>query len=148
MWGVYIVTGRKVAARGASLDNLCVAVTIGWAIQSLFLAVPAVRHVIWPKAGATWAAGPGPWGPLKLVGVLLVVSVTASFLPYVIEQVLMRRTSAGGFSVMLSIDPAMAVAVGLVLGEVPSVGELAGVLLVIVAVIVTFSGDKAPTPGQ
>lgn len=146
MWGVYIVTGRKVAADGNSLDNLCVAVTIGWLVQSLFLGVPAVAHVIHPKAGATWALEPG--GPLKLLGLLFVISLMASFIPYVVEQITLRRTTSGAFSVMQSINPAMAVAVGLAFGEIPNTGEIIGVALVICAVIVTFSSDAAPAKGK
>ncbi|PLS27679.1 EamA family transporter [Bifidobacterium parmae] len=146
MWGVYIVVGRRIAAGGNSLDNLCVAVTIGWAVQSLFLGVPAVTHLVHPKATATWAAAPG--GPLKLFALLFLVSFLASFVPYVIEQVTLRRVTPAAFSVMQSINPAVAIAVGLVLGEVPGPGEMVGVALVILAVVVTFSGDKAPAPGR
>lgn len=146
MWGVYIVTGRRVAAGGNSLDNLCIAVTIGWIVQSVFLGVPAVKHVIWPKSDATWALEPG--GSLKLLALLFVISLMASFIPYVVEQITLRRTTSGAFSVMQSINPAVAVAVGLVFGEIPGVGELVGVALVIFAVIVTFSGDAAPAKGK
>ena len=142
MWGVYIVTGRRVASGGNSLDNLCIAVTIGWLVQSLFLAVPAVSHVIHPKSTATWALEPG--GSLKLLALLFVISLMASFIPYVIEQITLRRTTSGAFSVMQSINPAMAVAVGLAFGEIPNIGEIIGVALVICAVIITFSGDAAP----
>ncbi|KFI92639.1 threonine/homoserine efflux transporter [Bifidobacterium saguini DSM 23967] len=146
MWGVYIVTGRRVAAGGNSLDNLCIAVTIGWIVQSLFLGVPAVEHVIWPKSDATWALEPG--GSLKLLALLFVISLMASFIPYVVEQITLRRTTSGAFSVMQSINPAVAVAVGLAFGEIPGIGELVGVGLVIFAVIVTFSGDAAPAQGK
>lgn len=146
MWGVYIVTGRRVAAGGNSLDNLCIAVTIGWIVQSVFLGVPAVKHVIWPKSDATWALEPG--GSLKLLALLFVISLMASFIPYVVEQITLRRTTSGAFSVMQSINPAVAVAVGLVFGEIPGIGELVGVALVIFAVIVTFSGDAAPAKGK
>lgn len=146
MWGMYIITGRRVAAGSNSLDNLCIAVTIGWLVQSLFLGVPAVAHVVHPKADATWALEPG--GSLKLLALLFVISLMASFIPYVVEQITLRRTTSGAFSVMQSINPAMAVAVGLAFGEIPSVGEIIGVALVICAVIVTFSGDAAPADGQ
>ncbi|NEG55025.1 EamA family transporter [Bifidobacterium platyrrhinorum] len=142
MWGVYIVTGRHIASGGDPLDNLCVAVTIGWIVQSLFLGAPAVAHLLHPKAGATWAAAPG--GPARLFALLFLISFLASFVPYVIEQVTMRRVTPAAFSVMQSINPAVAIAVGLFLGEVPGAGELVGVVLVIIAVIVTFSGDDDP----
>ena len=143
---IAILIGRRVAAGGNSLDNLCIAVTIGWLVQSLFLGVPAVAHVVHPKADATWALEPG--GSLKLLALLFVISLMASFIPYVVEQITLRRTTSGAFSVMQSINPAMAVAVGLAFGEIPSVGEIVGVALVICAVIVTFSGDAAPADVQ
>lgn len=137
--GVYIVTGRRVASGSNSLDNLCIAVAVGWLVQSLFLGVPAVSHVIHPKSDATWALAPG--GPWKLLALLFVISLMASFIPYAVEQITLRRTTSGAFSVMQSINAAMAVAVGLAFGEIPDTGEVIGVALVICAVIVTFSGD-------
>ena len=104
------------------------------------------KKLLHPKADATWALEPG--GSLKLLALLFVISLMASFIPYVVEQITLRRTTSGAFSVMQSINPAMAVAVGLAFGEIPSVGEIVGVALVICAVIVTFSGDAAPADVQ
>lgn len=146
--GVYIVTGRRVASGGNSLDNLCIAVAVGWLVQSLFLGVPAVSHVIHPKSDATWALAPG--GPWKLLALLFVISLMASFIPYAVEQITLCRTTSGAFSVMQSINAAMAVAVavGLAFGEIPDTGEVIGVALVICAVIVTFSGDVSLVKGK
>lgn len=146
--GVYIVTGRRVASGGNSLDNLCIAVAVGWLVQSLFLGMPAVSHVIHPKSDATWALAPG--GPWKLLALLFVISLMASFIPYAVEQITLRRTTSGAFSVMQSINAAMAVAVavGLAFGEIPDTGEVIGVALVICAVIVTFSGDASLAKGK
>lgn len=142
MWGVYIVLGRKVAAGGTPLDWLSLSMLIGWAVQSVFLAVPAVRETVHPKPSATWAAQPG--GGLMLVGLLLIVAICASFLPYIIDQFIMRRTTSGAFSVMQSVNPAMASLIGLVFGEIPTVWDIVGIVLVISAVIITFSGDSNP----
>ncbi|MDF7663431.1 EamA family transporter [Bifidobacterium sp. ESL0763] len=139
MWGLYIVSGRQVAQRANPLDSLSLGLGIAWLLQSLFLAVPAVRGVASPKPGATWARG--PFGSWKLLAVLFVVAFFASFLPYLIDQFIMRRASSARFSVIQSVNPVMAVLVGLLIGEVPTWGELAGVAMVIAAVIVTFSGD-------
>lgn len=146
--GVYIVTGRRVASGGNSLDNLCIAVAVGWLVQSLFLGVPAVSHVIHPKSDATWALASG--GPWKLLALLFVISLMASFIPYAVEQITLRRTTSGAFSVMQSINAAMAVAVavGLAFGEIPDTGEVISVALVICAVIVTFSGDVSLVKGK
>ncbi|WP_423734836.1 EamA family transporter [Bifidobacterium primatium] len=142
MWGIYIVMGRKVAHAGSPLNRLSVAMCIGFAAQSLFLAVPAVRGLFLPPVSATWLVDEGSWGIVHLLLLMLVVSVLSSFFPYVIDQVVMRKTTSGTFSVMQSMYPAVAVGVGLMFGEVPGVGELIGVGCVMLAVIVTFSGDE------
>ena len=146
--GVVLLAGISLAnpsGNGTFLYGL-IAILIGGLVQSLFLGVPAVAHVVHTKADATWALEPG--GSLKLLALLFVISLMASFIPYVVEQITLRRTTSGAFSVMQSINPAMAVAVGLAFGEIPSVGEIVGVALVICAVIVTFSGDAAPADVQ
>jgi inner membrane transporter RhtA len=142
MWGVYIVTGRKVSFTGHSIDYLTIAVGIGFVLQSLVLGVPAVKAVVWPRSGATWSLGVS--GASKLVLLLLCVSLMGSFLPYVLDQLIMPRLTSGAFSVMQSINPAAAVAVGLAFGEIPSIPELIGIVMVIIAVLVTFSGDRYP----
>ncbi|WEV75709.1 EamA family transporter [Bifidobacterium sp. ESL0800] len=144
MWGCYIVFGRMVARRANPLDSLSVSMLIGWLVQSVFLAVPALKGVAQPKPSATWARG--QFGALKLLGVMLVVSVFASFLPYIIDQIIMRRVSSARYSVIQAINPVMALLVGLIIGEIPTWGDLAGVALVIVAVVITFSGHRSPDP--
>ncbi|WEV70130.1 EamA family transporter [Bifidobacterium sp. ESL0775] len=144
MWGCYIIFGRMVAQRSNPLDSLTVSMFIGWLVQSVFLAVPAVKGVISPKPGATWARG--EFGALKLLGVMLVVAIFASFVPYIIDQVIMRRVSSARYSVIQAINPVMALLVGLIIGEIPTLGDLAGVALVIIAVVITFSGHRAPDP--
>lgn len=142
MWGIYIIAGRKVSFTGHSIDYLSVAVCIGFAVQSLFLAVPSVKAVMYPKPGATWSVGTA--GGVKLVLLLVCVSLLGSFFPYVMDQMIMPRLSSGSFSVIQSINPAAAVAVGLAFGEIPNVAELIGIVMVIAAVLVTFSGDRNP----
>ncbi|OXN01603.1 EamA family transporter [Bifidobacterium vansinderenii] len=142
MWGVYIIMGRQVANAGSPLNRLSVAMCIGFAIQSVFLAVPAVRGLFVPPQTATWLVTEGGWGILHLLLLMFVVSVFSSFFPYVIDQVVMRKTTPGAFSVMQSMYPAVAVAVGLLFSEFPTVWEIVGVGCVMLAVVVTFSGTS------
>ncbi|WEV52658.1 EamA family transporter [Bifidobacterium sp. ESL0704] len=144
MWGCYIVFGRMVAQRANPLDSLSVSMLIGWLVQSVVLAVPAIKGVVAPKPSATWARG--AFGACKLLGVMLVVAVFASFLPYIIDQMIMRRVSSARYSVIQAINPVMALLVGLIIGEIPTLGDLAGVALVIIAVVITFSGHHTPDP--
>lgn len=142
MWGCYIVLGGKIASKGHPVDTLCAGTTLGWILQSVFLAPGAVSHVIHPKADATWLVGFK--GTAMLMLVLFLVSLFGSFLPYLTDQVVMRRIPSDRYSVMQSINPAMATLIAIAFGELPSFGECIGIALVIAAVAVTFSSDSNP----
>ncbi len=142
MWGCYIVLGGKIASKGHPIDMLCMGTTLGWILQSVFLAPGAVSHVIRPKADATWLTGAR--GTAMLMLVLFLVSLCGSFLPYLTDQVVMRRIPSDRYSVMQSINPAMATLIAVAFGEMPSIGECIGIALVIAAVAVTFSNDSNP----
>lgn len=142
MWGCYIVLGGKIASKGHPIDMLCIGTTLGWILQSAFLASGAISRVIRPKADATWLTGIR--GTAMLMLVLFLVSLCGSFLPYLTDQVVMRRIPSDRYSVMQSINPAMATLIAVAFGEMPSIGECVGIALVIAAVAVTFSNDSNP----
>lgn len=142
MWGVYIVSGRMMAKGSHAIDRVSIAALIGWLLQSTVLAVPAIQHVIWPKQEATWAAKPG--GSFALLALMIVIAVCASFLPTLLDQVLLKRVTSAKYSVMQAMYPAIAVIIGMGFGEMPTLTDLAGIALVMCAVVVTFSGDHNP----
>ena len=142
MWGLYIVSGRMLAKSSHAIDRVSVAALIGWLLQSVVLAVPAVQHVISPKPEATWAARPG--GSFALLALMLVIAICASFFPTLLDQVLLKRVTSAKYSVMQALYPAIAVIIGMGFGEIPILTDIAGIILVMFAVVVTFSGDHNP----
>jgi inner membrane transporter RhtA len=63
------------------------------------------------------------------------VGVSSSVIPYVFDQLAMARLSRATYSLMVSLLPATATVVGVVvLAQVPTRVEIAGVLLVVAAV--------------
>jgi inner membrane transporter RhtA len=63
------------------------------------------------------------------------VGICSSVIPYVIDQYAMARMPRATFALMLCLLPAMATVIGLaVLGQVPTVQDLAGIALVIAGV--------------
>ncbi len=63
------------------------------------------------------------------------VGLASSVIPYVCDQLAMARLSRAGFALLLSLLPATACIIGIVvLGQVPSHIELTGIALVIVGV--------------
>lgn len=142
MWGMYIVSGRMLARGSNAIDRVSVAILIGWLLQSSVLAVPAISHVIYPKSGATWAAQSGC--SIKLLALMVVIAICASFIPTLLDQVLLKRVSSARYSVMQALYPAIAAVVGMGFGEVPTWIDVCGMALVMLAVAITFSGDHNP----
>lgn len=142
MWGMYIVSGRMLARGSNAIDRVSVAILIGWLLQSSVLGIPAILHVVHPQSSATWAAQ--PYGSLKLLGLMVVIAICASFIPTLLDQVLLKRVSSARYSVMQALYPAIAALVGMGFGEMPTLIDVCGMALVMLAVVITFSGDHNP----
>jgi inner membrane transporter RhtA len=118
LFALYIVLAHRVSRRGG-IDGLAAAMLIAAiAITPIGLssAAPALLDPI------ALAAGVG-------------VGITSSVIPYVCDQLAMARLSRAAYSLMVALLPATATVIGLVvLAQVPSPVELAGVSLVVAAV--------------
>jgi inner membrane transporter RhtA len=77
------------------------------------------------------------------------VGVLASVVPYVLDQVVLRRLGRARFAVLLALLPATATVVGLVgLGQIPGVQEAVGIGAVILAVALrSREGDEPAAVG-
>lgn len=130
-WAAYILLGRRVAARSAGLTSLSVGMTIGALAFAPLLAPTAVPVLTdWRHA-------------LAIAGIGLLSSVV----PYGLEQLILRRVSVATFSVLVALLPATAAIVGAVaLRQVPSLAELAGLLLVSGAIVMTARGPRNSVP--
>jgi inner membrane transporter RhtA len=118
LFALYIVLAHRVSRRGG-IDGLAAAMLIAAiAITPIGLssAAPALLDPV------ALAAGVG-------------VGITSSVIPYVCDQLAMARLSRAAYSLMVALLPATATVIGLVvLAQVPSAVELAGVSLVVAAV--------------
>jgi inner membrane transporter RhtA len=71
------------------------------------------------------------------------VGVCSSVIPYVSDQLAMARLARSTFALLLSILPATAMLIGVVvLGQVPTTVEVVGVLLVIIGVAVHEEAEE------
>jgi inner membrane transporter RhtA len=121
LFAAYIALGHKVAQHGA-----------GAGIDSLGLAMLVAAVVVTPLAGV--AALPALAQPLAILAGIG-VGISSSVIPYVTDQLAMARIKRSTYALLVSILPATATVVGLVvLGQVPTIVEVAGVGLVILAV--------------
>jgi inner membrane transporter RhtA len=121
LFAAYIVLAHRVASDPdiSGIDGLG---------GSMLVALVAVT----PLAG--WAAVPALGDPVALLAGAG-VGISSSVIPYVADQLAMARLSRGAYALMVSLLPATATVVGLiVLTQVPSVGDATGIALVIAGV--------------
>jgi inner membrane transporter RhtA len=98
--------------------------------------------VVTPIGG--WEALPALTDPVALAAGIG-VGIASSVIPYVCDQLAMARLERATYALLVSLLPATAIAIGVVvLGQVPSRIELAGVALVIVAVAVHRERSAEP----
>jgi len=118
---LYIVLGHRIATDGGAsgIDRLAAAMLIALVVASpigLLQALPALTSVGLLAAGVA-------------------VGVCSSVIPYVCDQLAMARLSRATFALLLSLLPATAALIGVVvLGQLPTVGEMLGIALVVVGV--------------
>lgn len=129
LFAVYIVLGHRVAQgeRVSGIDGLA---------ASMLVALVVVT----PLGG--WEALPALADPLALLAGVG-VGISSSVIPYVCDQLAMARLPRATYALLVSLLPATATLIGvLVLSQVPSAIEVAGVALVVGAV--GLHRDKTP----
>jgi inner membrane transporter RhtA len=135
----YVVLGHRVASdqtvttggRATALtgiDQVGAAMLIAAALAApagLGGALPAFTHPAW----LAWGAG---------------VGICSSVIPYVTDQLAMARLPRATFALMLALLPAIATLTGtVILGQIPTARDLAGVALVIGGVAAHRAGTPA-----
>jgi inner membrane transporter RhtA len=146
--GVYLLTGVRL--EGEPLGVALAFANAGLFATYIVLAHRVARHddvrgidglasamlvaalVATPVAG--WAAAPALLDPAAVLAGIG-VGVSSSVIPYVADQLAMRRLPRATYALMVSLLPATATVIGLVvLAQVPAPRDAAGVGLVIAAV--------------
>jgi inner membrane transporter RhtA len=125
---LYVVLGHQIAqdGDGAGIDRLGMAMLFALVIVSPIGLSDAIQTL---------------WQPsLLLAGIG--VGVCSSVIPYVCDQLAMARLPRATFALLLSLLPASAAIIGIVvLGQIPTVMEIVGLLLVAGGVALHRSHD-------
>ncbi len=144
---LYVMLGHRIANTGADgggsaaspmsgIDQLGLSMLIAAVVATPFGIVPAALSFARP----VWLL----WG----IG----VGLCSSVIPYVTDQLAMARLPRATFALMLALLPAAATVIGLiVLGQVPTLQDIAGIGLVIVGVAIHHDPrqrEAAPGPAQ
>jgi inner membrane transporter RhtA len=122
LFAFYIVLADRVAKHGGRLTGVD-----GLAASMLVAAVVVTPATIWSAAPAFT----DPVGLLAGVG----VGICSSVIPYVADQLALARLPRATYALMVSLLPATATVIGVVvLTQVPSAAELAGIALIVAGV--------------
>jgi EamA-like transporter family len=101
-------------------------------VDGLAASMLVAAVVVTPLAG--WAAVPAFGDPVAVLAGIG-VGVCSSVIPYVADQLALARLPRATYALMVSLLPATATVIGIVvLTQVPSAGEVAGVALVVAGV--------------
>jgi inner membrane transporter RhtA len=128
LFALYIVLAHRIAQsrQMSGVDGL------GAAMLVAFVAIAPV---------GAWSAAPALLDPIALAAGIG-VGISSSVIPYVFDQLAMARLSRATYSLMVSLLPATATVVGIVvLAQIPSSTEVLGVGLVVAAVAVHREGE-------
>ena len=122
LFAAYIVLAHRVAQSGmGGIDGLAAAMIVAWV-------------AVLPLGG--WDAAPALVDPV-LLAAGIGVGVSSSVIPYVFDQLAMARMRRATYALLVSLLPATATVIGIVvLGQIPSLVEVAGVALVVAGVAV------------
>jgi inner membrane transporter RhtA len=123
IFALYIVLGHRVSRLPAmgGIDGLA-----GAMLVALIVATPL----------GGWAVGPALLSPLALLAGIG-VGVTSSVIPYVCDQLAMARMPRATYALLVALLPATATVIGIVvLAQIPTPQEVAGVALVVAGVAV------------
>jgi inner membrane transporter RhtA len=117
-WATYILLAKRLVAGAEPLPVL----TFTLAVAAIVLAAPSLS-----------SSGSSLWdGSVLATG--LAVAALASAIPYLLELLALRLVSAATFSILLSLEPAIAAVIGLVvLGQALGAPEVAAMGCVVVA---------------
>jgi inner membrane transporter RhtA len=130
LFALYIVVAHRVARadRMSGIDGL------GAAMLVATLAITPI---------GVWSAAPALLDPIALLAGFG-VGISSSVIPYVCDQLAMARLSRATYSLMVSLLPATATAVGIVvLAQIPSSTEILGVGFVVAAVAIHRESNPA-----
>jgi len=131
LFALYIVLAHR-AAQGEGITG----------IDALGAAMLIALVAVTPLAG--WAAVPALTDPVALLAGAG-VGISSSVIPYVFDQLAMARLARATYALLVSLLPATATVIGVVvLGQVPTLAEAAGVTLVIAGVALHRAPEREP----
>src|SRR2546421_4787133 len=130
-WAAYIVLSQRVGRLVPGPDGLALALTVGGVALAPFGIAAAGARLL----------------NLRSLSLGLVVAVLSSAIPFSLEFAALRRLSRRLFGILMSLEPGMGAAAGLLfLGQRLSIRDLVGIILVIAASVGATLTARRPSP--
>lgn len=118
-WASYIVLTQRAGDEVSGVRALAVSMPVAAVVATIAVGPAAVGRVTWQ---------------LLIVG--LGLALLLPVIPFSLELLALRRLTAAAFGTLMSLEPAIALIIGLtVLGQAPRTSALAGIALVVAACI-------------
>ncbi|CAN5848801.1 EamA family transporter [soil metagenome] len=132
LWAGYILLGKLVADSGNGLDSLAVGITVAAVILApLLVSIQLATDASVFADPRTWLLGAG-------------VGVLSTAIPYALDQRVLTDIGRARFALLLALLPTTAAVVGAtMLAQRPSLAEVAGIALVVLALLI--SARPVPT---
>ena len=126
-WAAYILLNARVGRVFADASGLALAMSVG-ALVLLPLSVPTLGLV---------------WQQPMILALGVIVAIFSSLIPFSLEMMALRNLSPRVFGILLSLEPVIAMLIGLAfLGETISTRALAAMVLIVIASIGASLGAK------
>jgi inner membrane transporter RhtA len=135
-WAGYIVLGARVSDGAGSTGEGIDGLAVGFVVATVVLSPLALT------------VGPIAASPL-LLGTALALGVLSSVVPYVLDQVVLRRVGRARFALLLALLPLTATLVGLVaLAQIPAPLEAVGIAAVVGGVALRRESPEGSDPAR
>jgi inner membrane transporter RhtA len=129
-WASYIVLTQRAGDEVTGITALAVSMPVAGIAATVVAGVQVIGHLTWPVL-------------LAGLGLALLLPVV----PFSLELLALRRLTATAFGTLMSLEPAVAAGVGVVvLHQVPRLGAVAGIALVITASVGAQRNGARPDP--
>lgn len=128
-WALYIVITQHVGDRFAGVDGLAISLPVAALV-------------------ATSVGLPQAWGHLtvEVLAVGVVAALLLPLLPWTLELLALRRLTKAAFGTLMALEPAIALAVGVVaLHQLPAAWQVVGIACVVVAGVAAERGGRRET---
>jgi inner membrane transporter RhtA len=136
MWAGYILLGKRVADAGSGLDSLAVGMALAAVVLAPVILIPQAA------VDASVFADPRTWGLGLCIGLL------STAIPYALDQIVLMQIGSAKFALLLALLPVTASLIGVVvLGQIPTWPEVAGITLVVVALLLG-ARESPQTPAE